>query len=89
MTVVLRTPPPHTPLQRFRALTEDFLMMVAQEEMVRKHPDAGIRPYAPQGWIYPALRLVFLPGFRLVPWPMRQLILRMFFVRRPQRWRNW
>jgi hypothetical protein len=88
MSVILRDPPPNTLLQRFRALTEGFLMMVAQEDMVRRHPGTGLRPYQPSGWIYPALRLVFLPGYRLVPWPLRQRILRLFFIRGPQHWPN-
>ena len=72
--VVLSTPPPHTWLQHFRALTEGFLMMVAQEDMVRRYPNMG----------FP-----FLPAYRLVPWPLRQWILRLFFIRGPQHWVDW
>ncbi len=87
--VVLQTPPPHSLLQKFRTLTEGFLMMVAQEEMVRSYPNTGVQPYPKSGWIYPVLRLGFLPAYRLVPWPLRRRILRIFFVRGPQHWADW
>ncbi|MGI5835295.1 MAG: hypothetical protein ACOX87_02230 [Chloroflexota bacterium] len=87
--VVLSTPPPHTWLQHFRALTEGFLMMVAQEDMVRRYPNMGVKPYPKSGWIYLFLRFPFLPAYRLVPWPLRQWILRLFFIRGPQHWVDW
>ncbi len=89
MSVILRTPPPNTWLQRYRDLMEGFLMMVAQEEMVRKYPAAGVRPpYPKSGLIYTLLRRGFLPVYSLVPWPLRQIVLRLFFVRGPQHWKK-
>lgn len=86
MSVMLKSPPPHTPLQKFRALTEGFLMMVAQEEMLRKYPDMGQSPYAPTGQLDTFLRRVFLPVYSMVPGWLRQWTLRLFFVRGPQHW---
>ncbi len=88
MSVILRTPPPNTWLQRYRDLMEGFLMMVAQEEMVREHPDATVTPYPKSGLIYTGLRRGFLPIYSLVPWPLRQIVLRLFFVRGPQHWKK-
>ena len=88
MSVILRTPPPNTLLQRYRDLMEGFLMMVAQEEMVRKYPGTGVQPYPKSGWIYPVLRRGFLPMYSLMPWPLRQRVLRLFFVKGPQHWKN-
>lgn len=86
MSVMLKSPPPHTPLQKFRALTEGFLMVVAQEEMLRKYPDMGKPPYAPTGQLDTFLRRVFLPVYSVVPGWLRQWTLRLFFVRGPQHW---
>ena len=88
MSVILRTPPPNTLLQRYRDLMEGFLMTVAQEEMVRKYPGMGTQPYPKTGWIYTALRRGFLPVYGRMPWPLRQQVLRLFFVRGPQRWKK-
>ena len=86
MSIVLKTPPPNTPLQKFRAITEGFLMTVAQEEMVQKFPEMGKQPYAQTGQLDTFLRKFFLPVYGMVPSWLRQLTLRLFFVRGPQNW---
>ncbi|MEW5961402.1 MAG: hypothetical protein AB1801_27095 [Chloroflexota bacterium] len=76
-----------TPLQKFRLLTEGLLMEVAQESMVGQYPNTGRRPYRKQGLLYTLLRLFFLPGFKLTPWPLRHRLMQLFFVHRQQQ--NW
>lgn len=88
MPVTTRTPPPPTLLQRFRTYTEGLLIEVAQEEILRQYPDAGVQPRRKSGWVYTLLRLLFLPGYRLTPRPLRRRLMRLLFVRSPQHWSN-
>ena len=73
-------------LQTFRAITEGYLMQVAQREMLRAYPDGGTPPAPKRGLIYKALPWVFLPGFRLTPWALRRRLVSRFFVHPAQRW---
>lgn len=84
MPITTRTPAPVGAMSKFRALTEGFLMQVAQEAMLREYPDLGVKPVPKKGWIYPLLRLLFLPGFKLTPWPLRSRMMSLFFVHRQQ-----
>ncbi len=86
MPIVTRKPTPPTALQTFRSITEGYLLQVAQRAMLRRYPGAGTRPAPKQGWIYWLLPWLFLPGYRLTPWPIRQRLLTLFFVRPVQRW---
>lgn len=86
MPILRHQPPPPTPLQQFRVLTEELLMQVAQEEMLRQYPGTGRPPARKSGLIYSLLRLFFLPGFRLTPWPVRHRLMGLFFVHAPQQW---
>jgi hypothetical protein len=67
-------------------LTEGLLMEVAQEAILRDYPHTGRPPARKSGWIYTLLRLFFLPGFRLTPWPLRRKLMSLFFVHREQQW---
>jgi len=86
MPIVSRKPAPPTPLQKFRLLTEGLLMEVAQKDMLRQYPNTGASPYPKEGAIYTLLRLFFLPGFKLTPWPLRRRMMSLFFVQQPPPW---
>ena len=49
MPITTRKPAPATILQKFRALTEGYLLQVAQGEMVRKYPNTGSKPASKKG----------------------------------------
>jgi hypothetical protein len=85
MAIVGKNSTPTTPLQNFRLLTEGLLMEVAQEAMLSQYPQTGRPPYSKKGPIYTLLRLFFLPGFKLTPWPLRHRIMQLFFVHHQQR----
>lgn len=86
MPITAKNPPPPSLMQRFRASTEIILMEVAQEAMARNYPGAGVRPAHKSGLWYTLLRIFFLPGFRLTPWPIRQKMMSLFFVHKEQNW---
>lgn len=86
MPITTRKAAPTTPMQKFRALTEGLLMEVAQEAMRQHYPNIGAPPARKSGLIYTLLRIFFLPGFRLTPWPIRQKLMSLFFVHREQQW---
>ena len=88
MPVTTRKPAHPTMLQKFRAITEGYLLQVAQGEMVQKYPNTGSRPASKKGFIYKLLPILFLPGFRLTPWSIKRRLLRFFFVHREQQWSN-
>jgi hypothetical protein len=86
MPITTRDPAPPTLLQKFRAITEGYLLQVAQQETMRAAL-GGEAAHAPKpGLVYKLLPIVFLPGFRLTPWPIKQRLLRLFFVHSTQRW---
>lgn len=84
MAIVGKKPSPTTPLQKFRVLTEGLLMEVAQQAMLSQYPGTAHPPYPKQGLIYTLLRIFFLPGFKLTPWPLRHRMMRLFFVHSQQ-----
>ena len=86
MPIITREPAPPTWLQKFRSITEGYLLQVAQREMLRNYPGTGVSPAPKQGFIYRLLPIFFLPGFRLTPWPIRRWLLSRLFVRAPQKW---
>jgi len=73
-------------LQKFRMLTESLLMEVAQEAILQNYPGTGVRPARKSGFIYTLLRIFFLPGFKLTPWPIRRKMMSLFFVHQEQQW---
>ena len=85
MPITTRKPARPTRLQTFRVITEGYLLQVAQREMLEKY-GGGVQPVPKHGWIYRVLPWLFLPGFRLTPWPIRRRLLSRFFVHAPQRW---
>jgi hypothetical protein len=84
MAIVGEKSTPMTLLQKFRVLTETLLMEVAQEAILNQYPNTGRSPYPNKGLIYTLLRLFFLPGFKLTPWPLRHRMMRLFFVHQQQ-----
>ena len=86
MPITTRRPTPPSGLQKFRTVTEGYLLQVAQREMLRRHPKAGAPPAPKKGFIYNLLPLFFLPGFRLTPWRLKRRLLRRFFVHQEQQW---
>jgi hypothetical protein len=86
MPITTHEPAPTTLLYKFRTLIEGFLMQVAQEEMLRQYPNLGVPPAPKSGWVYPLLRVLFLPGFRLTPWSLRRRLMGLFFIHRQQHW---
>ncbi len=87
MPVTTRKPSPPTKLQQFRAITEGYLLQVAQKEFLRQHPGGSATTPAPKrGWIYKLLPIIFLPGYKLTPWPIKQRLLKLFFVHQEQQW---
>lgn len=86
MAIVGKKSTPTTSLQKFRLLTESLLMEVAQKDMLRQYPHTGASPYPKEGAIYTLLRLFFLPGFKLTPWPLRRRMMSLFFVQQPPPW---
>jgi hypothetical protein len=86
MPITTREPARPTSLQKFRTITEGYLLQVAQKETMRAQ--FGVEAaYAPKkGLVYKLLPIFFLPGYRLTPWPIRRRLLRLFFVRPAQRW---
>jgi hypothetical protein len=86
MPIVSRKPTQPTLLKKFRLLTEGLLMEVSQEAMLRQYPNTGVLPARKTGLIYILLRIFFLPGFRLTPWPLRRRLMSLFFVHQPPPW---
>jgi hypothetical protein len=86
MPITTRAPAPPTLLQKFRSLTEAYLLQVAQKETMRQHLGVEAAHAPKHGLIYRLLPIVFLPGFRLTPWPIRRRLLSLFFVHGPQQW---
>ena len=86
MPITTRKPAHPTLLQMFRSITEAYLLQVAQSEMVRKYPNTGSSPASKKGFIYKLLPILFLPGFRLTPWFIKNKLLRFFFVHPEQQW---
>lgn len=86
MAIFTRKPAPPTWLQKFRTITEGYLTYVAQQEMLRNYPGIGAPPAPKEGLIYKLLPIIFLPGFRLTPWPIRKRLISLFFVHPAQRW---
>jgi hypothetical protein len=86
MPITTRKAAPPSGLQKFRVLTEGLLMEVAQEAMAQAYPGAGTRPARKSGLIYTLLRIFFLPGFKLTPWPIRRKMMSLFFVHKEQQW---
>ena len=86
MPITTRKPALPTILQKFRTITEGYLLQVAQGEMVRKYPKSGSKPASKKGLIYKLLPILFLPGFRLTPWPIKRRLLSFFFVHGEQQW---
>ncbi len=86
MPITTRKAAPPSLMQRFRLLTEGLLMEVAQEAMLQDYPGMGTRPAQKTGFIYTLLRLLFLPGFKLTPWPIRRKMMSLFFVHSEQQW---
>lgn len=86
MPITTRKAAPSGPMQKFRMLTEGLLMEVAQEAILRDYPTAGTPPVRKSGLIYTLLRIFFLPGFKLTPWPIRRKLMSLFFVHKEQQW---
>ncbi|MFL5806607.1 MAG: hypothetical protein ACJ8CR_33375 [Roseiflexaceae bacterium] len=86
MPITTHDPAPPTLLQKFRAITEGYLLQVAQQETMRAALGSEAAHAPKQGFVYKLLPIVFLPGFRLTPWPIKQRLLRLFFVHSTQRW---
>lgn len=86
MPITTRKPDSSGLMQKFRVLTEAILMEVAQEAMLRDYPNTGTRPARKSGLIYTLLRIFFLPGFKLTPWPIRRKMMSLFFVHKEQQW---
>ena len=86
MPITTRNPTPPSRLQKFRTITEGYLLQVAQKEMVRQHQNPGTPPAPKKGVIYKLLPFLFLPGFRLTPWSIKRRLLRRFFVHQEQQW---
>ncbi len=86
MPITTREPTPPTPLQKFRAITEGYLLQVAQKETMRAQFGVEAAHAPKKGFIYKLLPIFFLPGYRLTPWPIRRRLLRLFFVRPAQHW---
>ncbi len=86
MPITTRKPASPTVMQKFRILTEGLLMEVAQNAVLRDYPGMGAPPARKTGFIYTLLRIFFLPGFRLTPWPIKRKLMEIFFVHREQQW---
>ena len=86
MPITTRDPARPTRLQKFRAITEGYLLQVAQQETMRASLGADALHAPKKGLIYKLLPIVFLPGFRLTPWPLRRWLLTKLFVHRAQQW---
>jgi hypothetical protein len=86
MPITTREPAPPTLLQKFRAVTEGYLLQVAQKETMRAQFGVEAAHAPKKGFIYKLLPIFFLPGYRLTPWPVRRRILKFFFVRPAQQW---
>ena len=88
MPITTKKPAKPTMLQKFRFTTENYLLTVAQSEMVKKYPSSGPKPSSKKGFIYKILPILFLPGFRITPWFIKRRLLRFFFVHSDQKWPN-
>ena len=86
MPITTRDPAPPTRLQKFRAITEGYLLQVAQKETMRATLGSEAVHAPKRGLVYKLLPIVFLPGFRLTPWPIKRRLLSWFFVHSAQRW---
>ena len=86
MPIATKEPVPPTFLQKFRYITESYLLQVAQKETMRQHLSTEAQHAPKHGFIYALLPIFFLPGFRLTPWPIRRRLLSLFFVQKPQQW---
>jgi len=86
MAITTREPAPPTFLQKFRSITEGYLLQVAQKETMPANVGTEALHAPKKGFIYTLLPIFFLPGFRLTPWPIRQRLLSFFFVHEAQQW---
>ena len=86
MPITTREPAQPSTLQKFRTITEGYLLQVAQKELLRNYPNSGESPAPHKGLIYKLLPIIFLPGFRLTPWSIKRRLLSGFFVHREQEW---
>ncbi|MCI0709243.1 MAG: hypothetical protein L0154_03685 [Chloroflexi bacterium] len=87
MPITTRKPSPPTKLQQFRTITESYLLQVAQKDFLRQYPSGSATTPAPRhGWVYKLLPIIFLPGYKLTPWPVKRRLLKLFFVHREQQW---
>ncbi len=86
MPITTREPARPSLLQKFRTITENYLLQVAQTETMRQHLGVEAAHAPKKGLIYKLLPVFFLPGFRLTPWPIRRRLLSLFFVHGPQQW---
>ncbi len=84
MPITTTSPARPSLVQRFRSLTEAYLLYVAQKEMVRRYPGAGTPPAPKRG--YGLLAVFFLPGFKLTPWAIKKRLLSALFRRPAQHW---
>jgi len=86
MPITTKHPAPPTFMQKFRMITEAYLTQVAQREMLQKYPGSGMPPAPQKGFIYALLPFIFLPGYKLTPWPIKKRLLALFFVHPEQHW---
>ena len=86
MPITTRDPVPPTLLQKFRTITEGYLLQVAQKETTRTTLRSEAAHAPKHGLVYKLLPIVFLPGFRLTPWSIKRRLLSLFFVHSAQRW---
>jgi len=85
MPAVIRKQTKFSLLQRFRAWSERILIEAAQDEVYNKYPQAGVKPLR-RGAFRSFLRTGFKIGFRIVPAPIRNRMMRVMLVRKGQDW---
>ncbi|GIS71020.1 MAG: hypothetical protein CM1200mP10_05970 [Candidatus Neomarinimicrobiota bacterium] len=86
MPITTRKPAHPTLLQKFRSITEGYLLQVAQSEMVENIQIQDQVQHRRKVFFYKLLPILFLPGFRLTPWFIKNKLLRFFFVHPEQQW---
>lgn len=82
----IATPPPKYPLRsRLRFDFERALLEAAQDRVTKEQADGAVKPWRKPGLKWWFLRRVAVPGFRLMPWGLRNRMMR-FVCGYPNGW---
>jgi hypothetical protein len=85
MPAVIREQTKFSPMQKFRQHSERALTEVAQAELYRKYPGTAAKPLN-RNPVIMLVRWGFKTGYRIVPVPIRSVMMKIMLVRKGQDW---